>query len=375
MANRIPLYELHKSFGASFGIFAGWEAPINYASVLEEHMAVRKNVGIFDLSHMGRLVVEGPDAFKLLDKLVPRFIESEQGMMVGPTAFLNEWAGIKDDVMLYNLGDKWLVVTNAINRDKIRGWLEQNIEKFKLDAKVSDKTLEWVLIAIQGPKAIKAVEALGAPKEVLELQPLRFLENVFFEKARAKALIVSRSGWTGEDGFEIVAEAGEGEKILRLLHDKSFTFCGLAARDSLRMEMGFLLYEHEIDENITPVEARYWLVFTPGPKKDCIGCGALIEKLKKGVERVRVGLKLSKKARIVPRKGDKVFIEDVEIGEITSGAYSPVLGRSVAQAYVDVRHALLGMRVEVERRGKRYPAKIVEPPFVQPTSALGKPVL
>jgi len=120
LANRIPLYELHKSFGASFGVFAGWEAPINYASVLEEHVAVRKNVGIFDLSHMGRLVVEGLDAFKLLDKLVPRVIESEKGVMVGPTAFLNEQAGIKDDVMLYNLGDRWLVVTNAINRDKIR---------------------------------------------------------------------------------------------------------------------------------------------------------------------------------------------------------------------------------------------------------------
>lgn len=375
MANRIPLYELHKSFGASFGVFAGWEAPINYASVLEEHVAVRKNVGIFDLSHMGRLVVEGLDAFKLLDKLVPRVIESEKGVMVGPTAFLNEQAGIKDDVMLYNLGDRWLVVTNAINRDKIREWLEQNIERFKLDVKVLDKTLEWVLIAVQGPKAVKAVEALGAPKEVLELKPLRFLENVLFEKVGAKALIVSRSGWTGEDGFEIVAEVGEGEKILRLLHDKDFTFCGLAARDSLRMEMGFLLYEHEIDENTTPVEARYWLVFTPGPKKDCVGCRALIEKLRGGVERVRVGLKLSKKARIVPRKGDKVFIEDIEIGEITSGAYSPILERSIAQAYVDTRHALLGMKVEVERRGKRYSAKIVEPPFLQPTSTLGKPAL
>lgn len=375
MAKRIPLYELHKSFGASFGVFAGWEAPINYASVLEEHMAVRSRVGVFDLSHMGRLVVEGSDAFKLLDKLVPRVIEAEKGLMIGPTAFLNEHAGIKDDVMLYNLGDKWLIVTNAVNTSKIREWLEQNIERFKLSVKVLDKTLEWVLIAVQGPKAIKAIESLGAPKEVLDLQPLSFLENVLLEKAGARALIVSRSGWTGEDGFEIIAETSDGEKILRLLHDEGFTFCGLAARDSLRMEMGFLLYEHEIDENTTPVEARYWLVFTPGPKIDCIGCRALIEKLKKGVERVRVGLKLSKKARIIPRKGDRVFIEDIEIGVITSGAYSPVLGRSIAQAYVDVRHALLGMKVEVERKGKRYSAKIVEPPFVQPISMLGKPVL
>lgn len=375
MANRIPLYELHKSFGAHFGVFAGWEAPINYASVLEEHMAVRRNVGVFDLSHMGRLVVEGPDVFKLLDKLVPRVIESERGMMVGPTAFLNEQAGIKDDVMLYNLGDRWLVVTNAVNRNKIVEWLEHNIERLKLNAKVLDKTMEWVMIAVQGPKAVKAIESLGAPKEVLDLKPLRFLENVVFEKARARALIVSRSGWTGEDGFEIIVEASDGEKILRLLHDEGFTFCGLAARDSLRMEMGFLLYEHEIDENVSPVEARYWLVFTPGPKRDCIGCRALIEKLRKGVDRVRVGLKLSKKARIVPRKGDKVFVEDVEIGVITSGAYSPILGRSIAQAYIDVRHALLGLKVEVERRGKRYSAKIVEPPFVQPTSTLGKPAL
>jgi len=176
---RIPLYDVHKSLGAQFGEFAGWEAPINHTSVMEEHLAVRRTVGFFDLSHMGRLLLSGSDATRALDHLLPREITSEEGMMVGPTAFLNERAGFKDDVMTYNLGaDGWLIVPNAVNREKIRGWLDEWIGKLGAQAHVEDHTMDWVLFAVQGPRAAELMKKLGAPSEVLDLKVLRFRRNV-----------------------------------------------------------------------------------------------------------------------------------------------------------------------------------------------------
>ncbi len=373
MARRIPLYDVHRELGAGFGEFADWETVIDYGSVVEEHLAVRRSVGFFDLSHMGRLIVSGPGATRLLDKLVPRSVESEPGTMVGPTAFLNEDAGFIDDIMTYNLGGEWLVVPNAMNIERDTEWMTSWAQMLGLNTRVEDKTMEWVLFAIQGPKAAELMKLLGAPSEVLGLRLLRFTRNVRLEAAGAPAFIVSRSGWTGEDGFEIIAEAGEGEKILRkaaeLLPTLGGRLCGLGARDSLRMEVGFVLYGHEIDEETTPVDARYWWVYQPGPKEDCIGCQALRQALRRGAKKVRVGLKLGKKHRIVPRPGDKIYVEDVEVGYVTSGAYSPVLRRSLAQAYIKPSHALMGLKVELERRGRRYPAKIVDFPLVTPTSS------
>jgi len=371
---RIPLYHVHRELGASFGEFAGWETVIDYGSVVEEHLAVRKSVGFFDLSHMGRLLLKGVDAARLLDRLVPRSIDSSPGVMVGPTAFLNENAGFIDDIMTYNLGsDGWLVVPNAMNIEKDARWMTAWAERLGLDASVEDHTMEWVLFAVQGPRSAELMKLLGAPSEVLELPILHFMRNVGLEGANAKALIVSRSGWTGEDGFEIIADVGEGEKILRkaaeLLPKLGGRLCGLGARDSLRMEVGFVLYGHEIDEETTPIDARYWWVYQPGPKEDCVGCNALREAMKRGARKVRVGLKLGKKHRIVPRQGDRVVVEGVEVGYVTSGAYSPVLRRSLAQAYLDPPHALMGMTVYVERRGKLYKAKIVDFPQVQPSSS------
>jgi aminomethyltransferase len=371
-SKRIPLLDVHRELGGNPGEFAGWTTIIDYGSVIEEHLAVRRTVGLFDLSHMGRIILEGPDAAKLLDKLVPRSIESSEGMMVGPTAFLTESAGFIDDVMLYNMGGRWMFVPNAANIEKDRRWVEDWASKLNTNVKVVDRTLDWVLFAVQGPRAVELMKLLGVPREVLELKLLTFKTDVPFEAASARAVLVSRSGWTGEDGFEIVAEVNEGEKILRraaeLLPKLEGKLCGLGARDSLRMEMGFVLYGHEIDENVTPVEARYWWVYQPGPKEDCVGCRALREAFRRGASKVRVGLKLQKGARIVPRQGDKVFVDDVEVGYVTSGAYSPLLRRSIAQAYIKASHALMGFTVEVERRGRRYKAKIVDFPLVTPSS-------
>ncbi len=368
---RIPLYDVHKELGARFGEFAGWETVIDYGSIIEEHMAVRSAAGFFDLSHMGRLVLRGPDVKKLLDKLVPRDISSSEGEMVGPTAFLNERAGFIDDIMLYNMGQVWMTVPNAANIDRDREWIVSWAEKLGMKIEVEDKTTEWVLFALQGPRAVEVMKSLGAPKEVLDLKALRFATNVYLEGVPAKTILVSRSGWTGEDGFEIIAEVSEGEKILRKVHDIGVRLCGLGARDSLRAEIGFVLHGEDIDEDITPVDARYWWVFQPGPKDDCIGCKALREALKRGASRVRVAVKLGKGARVVPRKGDRLIVEGEEIGVVTSGAYSPLLKRGIGQAYVRPSHALMGLPVVLEHRGrKRVKAKITDFPLVQPSSRL-----
>ncbi len=370
MTKRIPLYEVHKDLGALFGEFAGWEAPINYGSVIEEHMAVRSSVGIFDLSHMGRILVSGADSIRLLDYLVPRELGVDVGEMAGPTAFLNERAGFKDDVMLYRLSsDQWLIVCNAINIEKVLNWLEYWSAKLSLSVRVEDKTMDSVLIAIQGPDSLKALKMLKPRPDPSSLKLLKFVRDVYLEELDCKMCLISRSGWTGEDGFEIIGPLDCGEKILRYLHDKGVRLCGLAARDSLRMEMGYVLYGHEINEDITPIDARYWWVLQPGPKKGgFIGYEALMEAFKRGARMVRVGIKMAKRVRIVPRSGDKILVLDEQVGYITSGAFSPVLKRSIAQAYVKPSHALIGLRVVVEHRGKCYEGKIVEFPFVTPSS-------
>ena len=373
MAKVIPLYDVHKELGASFGEFAGWKAPIDYGSVIEEHLAVRRSVGFFDLSHMGRLIVRGDDSSSLLDYLVPRSIDSDDGWMIGPTAFLNEDAGFKDDVMLYKFSSKeWLVVPNAINIEKDYNWISSNASSKRFSINLEDKTLEWVLFAVQGPRSVEFMKLLGAPDSVLELRLLQFRSRVRLENIGATTVLISRSGWTGEDGFEIIADAGEGEKILRkaseILEHVDGKLCGLAARDSLRMEVGFVLYGHEINESINPIEARYWWVYQPGPKDKCIGCSALRDAIRRGASKVRVGLRLGKKDKVVPRQGDEIYVEDVYIGYVTSGAYSPILKRSIAQAYLKSNYALMGFTVWIERRGKRYKAKVVDFPLIIPTS-------
>lgn len=373
-SKRIPLLDVHKELGGNIGEFAGWTTVIDYGSVFEEHTAVRRTVGFFDLSHMGRLHVTGPKAYEILDKLVPRSIESREGQMVGPTALLNEKGGFIDDIMLYNLGSEgWLVVPNAVNIERDLQWIRLWAERLGYNVDVFDKTSEWTLFAVQGPRAADLMKLLGAGEDILGLRLLQFKRNVRLGEAHASAVLVSRSGWTGEDGFEIIAEASEGEKILRkaaeLLPRLGGRLCGLGARDSLRIEVGFVLYGHEIDDETTPVDARYWWVYKPGPKKDCIGCPALLEALRRGASKVRVGLKFEKGVRIVPRQGSKIYVEDVEVGYITSGAFSPIINRGIAQAYIKPSHALIGLDVEVEYRKQRYKAKIDEFPFAQPSSS------
>ncbi|MGC9210410.1 MAG: glycine cleavage system aminomethyltransferase GcvT [Acidilobus sp.] len=370
MSRAIPLYDLHKELGATFGEFAGWTVPMSYTSTIEEHMAVRQSAGIFDISHMGRLRLTGPDAARLLDYAFTKVVSStKEGFMSGPTLALNEHARVIDDEMWYRLpGGEWLAVPNAAARERIKGHLAllASSRGFKVD--IEDLTDKYSMLAIQGPRSAEIMKSLGAPWAA-ELKPLEFRVNV--ELAGARAFLVSRSGWTGEDGFEVWAEHSEAEKIYRAALSRGAKPAGIAARDTLRIEMGFVLGGNEYGEDPIKfpcaVSLRYGMGAIDWSKRGFYGEEALRACRREGLRWIRVGVEMKKShARFIPRSGYKVYVEDVEVGWVTSGTFSPVLGRGIGQAYVDVRYAVFGEPVTViDDKGRSGEGKIVDFPFIR----------
>jgi len=342
-----PLRRIEEQIGANFGEFAGWEMPMSYGSYRVEHLAVRTSAAFFDLSHMGRLKVEGdPREFDYLTtKGISRFKENE---MTGPQAFLNDRGGFIDDFMGYRVSEReFLIVTNAINREKIISWIRRNSS-----LSVEDLTFKYVMLAIQGREVWKFV-----PKP--ELDPLRFVMNVNF--LGVNVFLLSRSGWTGEDGVEIWADPSSAEALVKKLIELGVKPAGLITRDSIRQEMGFVLYGEDIDESVTPIEARYWIFDLD---RDYIGSGALKEQLRAGVRRLRVGLKAKKGETKLPRHGQGLYVGDTKIGEVTSSTHSPYLNRVIGMGYVSSDHFFLGMSLEAETRTGRITVKLSDFPLI-----------
>lgn len=345
---KTPLRELEEKLGANFGEFANWEMPMSYGSYQEEHLAVRNNAAIFDISHMGRLLLRG--SIRELDYLIAKDIKnSQKNQMIGPTAFLNDKGGFIDDVMVYKLSEsEFFVVTNAVNREKVIKWINNNSS---LD--VEDLTFKYGMVAIQGRRIWDFLPQIALERLSFKIND-EFLGN--------KVFLISRSGWTGEDGIEIWAEEEALKKIFAKAIELGIKPAGLISRDSLRLEMGFVLYGADINESINPIEARY-PVFSL--EKDFIGKNAIVEYIKSGVNKFRIGFKAKKGERSIPRNGDKVYILDQEIGEITSGSFSPYLQRSIGMGYVDSKHFLLGFSVSIVTKMKRIiEAKIQDFPFI-----------
>ncbi len=347
MLFKTPLSSVEEKLGANFGEFAGWEMPMDYTSYQDEHMAVRQNAAFFDLSHMGRIRIKGKK--EELDKIVTRSLSSENFRMIGPSAMLNENAGFIDDIMIYKISEnEFLMVTNAINREKDINWIKSNSS-----LEVEDLTFNYVMLAIQGKRVW---ELLGFKTD---LQPLQFVLNTTF--LGEDVFLLSRSGWTGEDGLEVWAKVEVAERIINKLIERGIKPAGLITRDSLRQEMGFVLYEEDINESITPVEARYWVFDL---NKDFIGKGKIEEQLKNGVKRVRIGFKMQKGVKAIPRHGYKIKVLGTEIGEVTSSTYSPYLGRVIGMGYINSSNAFFGFHVDIEIRGKEYRAKISDFPLI-----------
>lgn len=366
---RIPLINYYvEKIGAEIGVFGNWEVPMRYTSSLEEHMSVRENVAFFDVSHMGRLLLRGEDVFEFIQYIYTKDLSKiKENFMSGPTLSLNEYARVKDDEMLYKIDDhQWLVVVNANAREKMLRYFKEIISKKNLKVVIEDLTFKYSMIALQGPHSVEVMEKLGA-KWATELKILEFRVNV--ELAGTKIFLISRSGWTGEDGFEIWSEPSNIKIVVDKLLEHGVKPAGLIARDSLRMEMGFVLGDHEYGEDPVKypcaVSLRYGMGAISWNKHGFVGEEALRACRREGVRWIRVGLKMSKKAsRIIPRKNDHVYVDDQLVGWVTSGSYSPVLKRGIAQAYIDTRYAIFGDPVEVVIRGKRYEAKIVDFPFI-----------
>ncbi|MEX3504478.1 glycine cleavage system aminomethyltransferase GcvT [Corynebacterium sp. LK2510] len=345
-----PLQATHEKLGASFTDFGGWTMPLKYGSELEEHRAVRGSVGIFDLSHMGEIEVTGPDAAAFLDYTL---ISAISPLKVGKAKYsmiVDDNGGILDDLITYRLAeDRFLVVPNAANTTVVWDAFEARAGGF--DVELRNRSEDIGLVAVQGPGALAVIEPLvdGSPGDLAYYSAAEMtLDGV--------DVIVARTGYTGEDGFELFAAAADTQKVWDAVIGGG-TPCGLAARDSLRLEAAMPLYGHELNAEITPVEAGMGRAFA-NKEADFVGKDALV-----GREATVVIAGLVSEQRRAAREGSEVYIGEERIGTVTSGQPSPTLGHPVALAHLDPSRAEVGTEVEIDIRGRRYPFTISETPF------------
>ena len=352
---RTPLHERHLALGARMVPFAGWEMPVQYRGILEEHRAVRERVGLFDVSHMGEFVVEGPGARDFLARMVPGDLPGLADGRCVYTQFTRPDGGVVDDTIIGNLGDRFLVVVNASNREKVWGWLSEHLPS---ETRMTDLSDEMALLAIQGPAASALMAEVGTPG-------LSTLPSFGISQGRILGLDawVSRTGYTGEDGFEIYVAPELAprlwEGLLAAGESHGILACGLGARDVLRLEAGLPLYGHELADDVTPVEAS--LGWTVKSQAAYMGHEVLRRQLAEGCSRRLVGLTLE--GRAIARDGASVFAGDTEVGRVVSGTHSPLLQSPIASAFVRADLTEPGTRLEVEIRGKRSAATVGRPAF------------
>jgi aminomethyltransferase len=359
---RTPLFELHVKAGARMVEFGGWEMPVQYTSILEEHRAVRSAVGLFDVSHMGEFEVEGPQALDALQYLTTNDAAALEPGQVQYSLLCYPEGGIVDDLTLYRLGpDRYMMTVNASNIDKDWAWVTGQSARFA-GARWRNVSTETALIAVQGPRAEALVGRL-ADQDVAAIGYYRFVSGAV---ARRPALL-SRTGYTGEDGFELYVRAPDAEALWQGLLDSGRDVgarpIGLGARDTLRLEMRYALYGNDIDETTNPLEAGLGWVVKPA-KGDFVGRAAIERVRAEGPRRRLTGLELTDRA--IARHGYPVVKDDRRVGIVTSGSYGPSVDRSIALAYVEPAAATVGTELGVEIRGQVRPARAVKTPFHPP---------
>jgi len=356
------LFTQHQQLGGKLVDFAGWEMPIQYGGVVEEYQAVRTAVGLFDVSHMGRVMAEGRDAEAFLQRVTTNNVarlavgEAQYSMVCNPAG------GIKDDIFVYRLGPtRFLVCVNASNRDKIVSWLFQKAPQG--DVRLSDESDEMAQIALQGPQSQEILRAV-CPSAADRLKPRQCME--------ADVLgvhgVISRTGYTGEVGYELYVPSRKAEAVweglMKAGERAGIKACGLGSRDLLRLEVGYLLYGNDIDEQTTPLEAgaAFAVDFTKG---EFVGSQALLEQKEKGPAKRLVAFELLQKG--VPRHGMKVLADGREIGVVTSGNLSPRLQKGIGLGYVPAAFTAPGTQFQIDIRGRLHPAVVVKLPFYKRT--------
>lgn len=357
MLKRTPLYQIHLGLGARMVSFAGWEMPVQYRGIVEEHLAVRQKAGIFDVSHMGEIRVKGSRALELLQYLTTNDVSR---LKVGQSQYstvLNEQGGIKDDLIVGRLGEEeYFIVPNAANAEKIYAWFKAHAIP---QAEILEESQLWGEIALQGPLSQEILQRL-VPFDCNDLPYFHLRES----QIEGVPVIISRTGYTGEDGFEIFSPWEKTPIVWEALTEKGKDIplepCGLGARNTLRLEMRYALHGNDIDETTNPLEAGLgWVVKLQ--KGDFIGREVLLKVKSEGLRRKLVGFELLEQG--VPREHYKVLKDGEEVGVVTSGAYSPSLKKGIGLAYVKVDYQQPGTQLDIQIRDKLFRAQVVETPF------------
>ncbi len=351
-----PLHDWHVAHGGRMVEFGGWHMPVQYHTITDEHHSVRRAAGLFDIAHMGRIRFDGPDAVRFLDHLLTNEVASLKPGQVRYSLICNEAGYVLDDVLVTRFEDWHLLVVNASNREKILAWIEQHRAGF--DIEVDDLSADWSMLAVQGPQALE----LLAPLVTADIANLKY-----YFATPASVLghsgLVSRTGYTGENGFEVIVPRDHGLAVWQTLLDRGAATgvlpCGLGCRDTLRLEAAMPLYGHELSETIDPLTAGLSFAVKTAAK-EFIGRAALLAKPQPAAK-VRVGIVLA--GRRIAREGSTVFVAEVRVGDVSSGTFSPTLEKPIAMAYVDRSLAATGTSVLVDVRGQREPGTVVALPF------------
>jgi aminomethyltransferase len=356
--NRTPLFGEHERLGAKIVPFAGYEMPVQYPTgIIAEHQAVRRAAGLFDVSHMGELEIRGDDALALVQYVTTNDASKLDVGQAQYSAFCRHDGGMLDDCIVYRFADHYMLVVNASNRDADRDWVVSHRGRFA--AEVIDRSDDTGLIALQGPLAQQILARLTET----DLDAIRYYHFGEGEVAGVPA-VISRTGYTGEDGFELYVPAASTVTVWRRLLESGrqdgITPAGLGARDSLRLEMGYALHGNDIDERRSPLEAGLgWI--TKLDKDDFIGRSALLDQKQAGVRERLVGFICQERG--FPRHGYAVHVNGEPAGEVTSGIVSPMLQRGVGMAYIASEYAKPGTRIDIMVRDRAIPAEIARPPF------------
>jgi aminomethyltransferase len=353
---RTPLYPCHVELGARLVEFAGWEMPVQYDGVIEEHRAVRTGAGMFDVSHMGEIRVRGAGAEALLQKLTPNDVSKLAPGRAHYSGLLTDRGTYVDDLLIYRLAaDDFLVVVNASNAQRDYAWIAERAAGS--GAEVVDESDRYALIAVQGPRAVEILTPLMT-EGAAALRYYGFLQG----EVAGKSALLSRTGYTGEDGFELYLAPEDAPEVWRRLLDAGVKPAGLGARDTLRLDAAMALYGHELDETTTPFEAGLaWVVKLD--KGDFLGAAALREQREKGPARKLAGFEVQ--GRGIARQGHTVLSQEggEPVGVVTSGTWSPTFEKALGMAYVPVAMAAPGTPLTLDVRGKALPAVVVDLPF------------
>ncbi len=375
---KTPLNAVHRALGGKMVDFGGWDMPVQYpAGVIEEHMATRTRAGLFDVSHMGEIWVEGPDAIAFVNGITTNDVSKLVDGQAHYSAFPNETGGVVDDLLVYRFGpEKLLLVVNAGTTDKDWDWVttrsqapspksqvsdgdSTNLGHETWDLRLSNASSEFCQIAIQGPKALGILQQLTET----ELEPIKYYH--FTEgKVDGVDAIISRTGYTGEDGFEVYAAADKAEqlwnKMLETGASEGILPCGLAARNTLRLESAMSLYGHELDDNISTLEANLgWI--TKLDKGEFLGREDLVALKTNGLKRKLAGFEMKEPG--IARDGFDVYVNDEKVGIVTSGSPAPFLKKNIGLAFLPPEFANIGQEIRIDVRGKKLLAEVVPTPF------------